>query len=152
MALGTSAILLQPTHSSPHPHHRPQEHNTVTRCSRYNIWRMLHAVAKATALGCKVFQITKLLVGSPLLVSELALPVTFPIKCPRYASKDSDCHSLSHWQENAPDYITAATQMDRQKGETSLRSIRNVIALSGKGTGAITIKLSWIFMPLHMRI
>ena len=103
---------------------------------------LLHAAAKAIVLGCSIFQITKLLLSSLLAVSELALPVTFPIKCPRYASKDSDCHSLSHWQENAPDYITAATQVDRQKGEVGLRSIRNVTALSRKGTGATTIKLS----------
>jgi len=84
-------------------------------------------------------------------VSELALPVTFSVKCPRYASKDSDCHSLSCWQENAPDYITAATQVDRQKGEAGLRSVRNVFALSRKGTGATTITLRCIFIPLHMR-
>lgn len=138
--------------TSPHPQHRPQEHNAVSSCPRYNIWSVPHDAAKAIALGCNVFQIAKLLVSSPLLVSELALPVTFPIKCSKYASKDSDCHSLSHQQENALEDITAVTQMDRQKGEPGLRSVRNVIALSRKGTGATTIKLSWIFIPLHMRI
>lgn len=64
---------------------------------------LLRAAAKARAFDRNIFQITKLLLGSLLPVSGLALPVIFPIKCPRYASKDSDCHSLRHWQENAPD-------------------------------------------------
>lgn len=41
---------------------------------------LLRGAAKATAFGCDISQITKLVRSSRLTVSELALPVPFPIK------------------------------------------------------------------------
>lgn len=41
---------------------------------------LLCGAAKATAFGCDISQITTLALGSLLTVSELAFPVTFPIK------------------------------------------------------------------------
>lgn len=75
-----------------------------------------HAAAKAIVLGCNIFHLIKLLASSlsSRPMSELAFPVTFPIKSPRYVSEDSGCHSSSHQWENTLDYITTASPLNRQ--------------------------------------